>query len=331
MSIECFAQRLLNPYRGVMHTIRYAAAEAVTLDGAHWDIYVSNDALLEGLAINRWTQITDIRYGSWSMVQGLKRGPLYPSDDFLRMEEMGAVVYAHLKRVHQQVPFTQQDHFELWLLDSTRQPLVLLNSALTENAIELDHTITWRAGYAAAEHFFSPALGYLGANGESAGDYLTRYINACAGPQPLAQWFQRHADGSGTGLDCIGSEDVTLRGRSLPSQVFPPLLLATTGHDAGHSALIADFHAWQAPCLLSLSHLAQATRQQLEQQARQQALLVEKHYRLYPSIIDQNSIKAALVEALMQRSQRLAEKTKDTTMSTFYIELHPSPGGDRSI
>ena len=36
MSIECFVQRLLNPYRGVMHTIRYAAAEAVTLDGAHF-------------------------------------------------------------------------------------------------------------------------------------------------------------------------------------------------------------------------------------------------------------------------------------------------------
>jgi len=330
MSIECFAQRLLNPYRGVMHTIRYASAEAVTLDGAHWDIYVSNDALLEGLTVNRWTQITDIRYGSWSQAQGLKRGAIYPSDDFLRLEEMGAMVYEHLTRVHQQVPFTLQDHFELWLLDSAHQPLALLSSVLKENAIELDDSIEWRAGYFAAEHFVSPALHRQGHTAEPAAEYLTRYINTCAGTTPVAQWFQRHVDGSATGLDCIGAKR-ELEGRSLPVQAFPPLLLATTGHDAAHTDLIADFHAWQAPWLLSLSPLAPATRQQLEQQARQQALAVEKHYRLYPAIIDQNGIKAALVEALLRRSQGNVEPSKDNAMSTFYIELHPSPGGDRSI
>ncbi len=38
MAVECYAQRLLNPYRGTMHVIKYEAAEAVTLDGVHWDI-----------------------------------------------------------------------------------------------------------------------------------------------------------------------------------------------------------------------------------------------------------------------------------------------------
>mgnify|MGYP001087937616 CR=1 FL=1 len=42
MVIECYAQRLLNPFRGAMLTIRYEAAEAVTLDGLRWDIYVAN-------------------------------------------------------------------------------------------------------------------------------------------------------------------------------------------------------------------------------------------------------------------------------------------------
>lgn len=330
MSVEYFAQRLLNPYRGVMHTIRYASAEAVTLDGVHWDIYVSNDALLEGLTVNRWTQITDIRYGSWSLARGLKRGAIYPSDDFLRLEEMGAMVYEHLTRVHQKVPFALQDQYELWLLDSAQQPMALLSSVLKEAAMELEESIVWRAGYTAAEHFRSLALQRISTRAESAAEYLTRYINACAGTTPVAQWFQRQADGSGTGLRCLGEEGA-LEGRSLLAQAFPPLLLATTGHDAAHADLIADFHAWQAPWLLSLSQLENATRQQLEQQARQQALAVEKHYRLYPEIIDQQGIKAALVEALLCRSQGNVEPTKDSIMSTFYIELHPSPGGDRSI
>jgi hypothetical protein len=330
MSVECFAQRLLNPYRGVMHTIRYASAEAVTLDGAHWDIYVSNDALLEGLDVNRWTQITDIRYGSWSQAQGLKRGPLYPSDDFKRLEEMGAMVYEHLTRVHRQVPFKLQDQFELWLLDSARRPLALFSSVLTESAIALDEAIIWRAGYAAAEQFFSPAWQRAGGSAEPAADYLTRYINRCAGPAPVAQWFRRQADGSGAGLGIIGA-DQALAGRNLPAQDFPQLLLAATGYDTAHAALIADFLAWQAPWLLSLSRLENATRQQLEQQARQQALAVEKHYRLYPEILDHQGIKAALVEALLRRNQGHVAAAPDTTMSTFYIELHPSPGGDRSI
>jgi len=330
MSVECFSQRLLNPYRGVMHTIRYASAEAVTLDGLHWDIYVANDALLEGLEVNRWTQITDIRYGSWSQAQGLKRGPLYPSDDFKRLEEMGAMVYEHLTRVHRQVPFKLQDHFELWLLDSARQPLALLSSVLSESAMVLDDPIVWRAGYIAAEHFFSPALRQLSGTTEPAAEYLTRYINRCAGTAPTAQWFRRQADDGGAGLACIGA-DSALEGRNLVAQDFPQLLLAMTGHDAAHAALIADFLAWQAPWLLSLSRLEHATRQQLEQQARQYALSVEKHCRLYPEILDQQGIKAALVEALMRRSQGHTAEKPDTTMSTFYIELHPSPGGDRSI
>ncbi len=79
MQIECYAQRLLNPFRGVVHTIRYQSAEAVTTDGIEWDIYVANDALLDGLGrAGKRAQISDIRYGHWSAEKGLKRGPLYP-------------------------------------------------------------------------------------------------------------------------------------------------------------------------------------------------------------------------------------------------------------
>lgn len=38
MQIECYAQRLLNPFRGTMQVVKYASAEAVSTDGVHWDI-----------------------------------------------------------------------------------------------------------------------------------------------------------------------------------------------------------------------------------------------------------------------------------------------------
>ena len=100
MTIECYAQRLLDPFRGTMLTIRHGAAEAVSLDGVRWDIYVANDLLRDGVAARGEVQVSDIRYGSWSRETGLKRGSIYPSEDFKRMEALGAVVYQHLLHVH---------------------------------------------------------------------------------------------------------------------------------------------------------------------------------------------------------------------------------------
>ena len=115
MSFLCYSQRLLNPFRGVVNCIRYRSAEAVTADGVRWDIYVSNEALREDMPDRRHTQVSDIRYGSWSEKSGLKRGPIFPSEDFRLMEAMGTRVYEHLLEVHQDVPFPFLDSAELWL------------------------------------------------------------------------------------------------------------------------------------------------------------------------------------------------------------------------
>jgi hypothetical protein len=103
-NIHCYAQRLLNPLRGTLQTIAYVSCQAVSTDGMHWDIYVRNDELVADLENSYSVQTSDIRYGSWSGDRGLKRGPVFPSDDFNRMEEMGAVVYEHLLPAHRQVP-----------------------------------------------------------------------------------------------------------------------------------------------------------------------------------------------------------------------------------
>ena len=128
MQLECYAQRLLNQFRGVMNIIAYQGAEAVTTDGVHWDIYVRDTELVQDLANSNRVQTSDIRYGSWSARQGLKRGALYPSDDFKVLEHRGAIVYEHLLNQHRQVPFPLTDAFELWLLDSNDRPLAICAS-----------------------------------------------------------------------------------------------------------------------------------------------------------------------------------------------------------
>jgi hypothetical protein len=286
-----------------------------------WDIYVANDALLDGLGrAGRRAQISDIRYGHWSAEKGLKRGPLYPSDDFKRLEEMGAVVYEHLLKVHREVPFAFRDAFELWLLDRSDQPLALLHSVRTHSETDTKPPLDWRAGMAAQERFQSAAIADPP---DSAGLYLTQYINSLA--SGVAQWFCRTDDGSGLGLHALKGGEA-LRGRVLEAEAFPSLFIATAGMDAAHTRLVHDYHAWQAPWMLLLPHLDAATRSALEASACQQAELIEKHCRLYPAVIDRAALQAARVEAALVRSQPRVQK-QDDVMPMFYIELNSTESG----
>ncbi len=321
MDVECYAQRLFNPFRGSMHTIRCAAAEAVTSNGVHWDIYVTNDQLLDGLTPTRNAQVSEIRYGSWSESAGLKRGAIRTSGDFDRMEAMGEAVYAQLRRRHGEVPFPFRDDHELWLLDDAGAPLALLHSVTAERDMSFDIAPEWHAGYAARERFVSSAVPARGAN---AGDYLTRYINARAGASPAAQWFRRAPDGGGTGLAGIRLEAKRVV-RRLGAGEFPPLFLSDAGHDAGHRRLIEDFFDWQAAWFLVLPTLADDTRRHFESRARREAFVVEAQHRLYPRTLDARAIRAARVEALLRRSRQTADVIEDP-LSPHYVELNPCGG-----
>jgi len=324
MSFDCYAQRLLNPFRGSMHVIRYEAAEAVTADGLHWDIYVTDDDLLNGLEHSAHTQVGDIRYGSWSATHGLRRGPRNTTEDFRRLEAMGDMLLDQLTRLHGKLPFPFRDHFELWLLDAEQQPLALLDSVIEESEMALDARVEWHAGYAAHDRFSTPAMDRISGNTdcpENAGDYLTRYVNARAGLHPAAQWFRRTSEGYGTGLDGVRLAP-GLTGRELAAPAFPELLLADIGHDEAHCQLLDDFHAWQAAWLLTLPHLERPARQTLERQARRQAQVVENQFRLYPELIDADTITAARVEARLRRDSSPVPMADDC-LPAFYIEISP--------
>ena len=329
MSFLRYSQRLLNPFRGVVNCIRYRSAEAVTADGVRWDIYVSNEALLEDMPDRQHTQVSDIRYGSWSAERGLKRGPIFPSDDFLLMEAMGTRVYEHLLEVHEDIPFPFLDTAELWLLDDRNLPLALLESALDPAEIDTGQPPRWNPGLACRRSFASTAAESLLEDNAGPGDitdYLAAYINSMrTGKTPAAQLFVRDAAGTGTGMQGIGM-DPALVGRTLARQDFPVMLLDLQHHDSVHARLVSDFVSWQAPWQLLLPSLAPETRRRCERNARVQPLKVEKHYRLYPEIIDREVIDAARVEARLRRT-RPTGTDREEIMSTFYIELDTEQAG----
>jgi hypothetical protein len=323
-AVQYYAQRLLNPFRGVVNIIRYQYAEAVTSDGVHWDIYISNDTLLDGLLNKGSVQTSDIRYGHWSKLTGLTRGPIYPSDEFFMLEEMGAVVYQHLLKVHDQLPFPFMDTIELWLLDKENKPLALLNSVVNEADIDDYQLLDWRAGRLSREAFRSESVDIAPRGAaQNAADILIDYINNCADTPPAAQWFKRNQDGSSIGI--MGHNiDTSLTGRILTAECFHPFFISTLHHDDYYSALVHDFLNWQSPWLLLLDTLSKEERENFENHARKQAIVVDQQYLLYPEVIDQSFIRAARVEAKLRRSQQV-EVDQDEVMSTFYIELNPSP------
>ena len=323
MLFRSYAQRLLNPFRGVMNIIEFQGAEAVTTDGRHWDIYVRDTGLVEDIANSHKVQTSDIRYGSWSLQDGLKRGAIYPSEDFKVLEHRGALVYEYLLEHHNDVPFPLEDSLELWLLDRQHQPLGLLDSALSEEDIELDCPVDWRAGHECRKHFRTPVMQHLLETAHTdtgAGEYLTRYINERAGSPPQAQWFRRRSDGSGEGL-CGINLGTELECRRLPDTAFPAYFLRENDNSAPHRQLIQDFIAWQAPCLLLLQNLGTAVRRRFEGLATSRALCVDNQYRLYPLILDEAAIKAARVEAILRRNE-VVENEEDNIMATYYIELN---------
>ena len=314
MQIVCYAQRLFNPFRGIMNIIAYGGAEAVSLDGIEWDIYVRDTELVADLQNNRRILSTDVRYGHWSKHKGLVRGSIYPSDDFKRMEAQGHVVFEYLRHHHQDVPFPLQDRYELWLLDIMRQPLAILNSVVNPADIELDCPIKWRAGVRCCEDFCSPHFDGLNKKQYKAGEYISHYINECAQPEPCAQWFHRQQDGSGISLQGIDLH-AQYRSRRLDDKAFPKYFINDLSHDAQHSQLLDDYLSWQAPYFLLLQDLSDHRRGIIEKQACQRALLIDELCHLYPQLIDEKLINAARVEAILRRNQ---DGVKTSTEDDYY-------------
>ena len=315
-----YSQRLLNPFRGSMNIIEYKGAEAVTLDGENWDIYVKNRELVKDLKPQKNIQISDIRYGHWSHKDGLIRGPIYPSDDFKRMEEQGAMVYEHLLQHFEELPFPFLDNYELWLLDKNSYPLALIDSSLRESEINGDPILDWRAGQACRHEFTSETYTAIKQNDQlNAGQYLTNYINQLCSAPPQAQWFKRTLDGHGIGMKGhnISAE---LIDRELSDTHFHALMISDKNHDNQHINLINEFIQWQSPWLLLLDSISETQRMILEEKSQKRALVVDQLHRLYPEVIDKRLINVARVEATLRKNCKTEETQDESISDTIHSE-----------
>ncbi len=297
---RCYSQRLLNPFRGIMSVVEVDGADAVSKDGIHWSLYVHGEVDRELGEDGHWREIPlpDIKYGTWSAETGLKRAPIRSVADYEEIDTTGQRVLGAIKANCASLPFPISDHFELWLLAADDfLPLTLIAAATEHESRETPERPAWRPGKAAREQFHGPDHELVDAEADC--EALARIVNDRAGLQPVAQWFRRRLDGIGEGME-INSAAETMPRRNLPAEAFPELLLRDDWHNPEDGALIRAYLDWQSPWLLLLQTLHTDTRRRLERAARQRAIETSRQHHLYPTVIDPDGLKVALVEARLR-------------------------------
>lgn len=300
MLVRHYSQRMLSPYRGLMHVVETDGADAVTVDGVHWDLYVDNIGLLQGAYRDGYQDVSvpDIKFGSWSREQGLARAPLISTLNYDAIQAAGSALLAAVKQLQSELPFAAGDDLELWLLDQEGLPLALLNSQPVDSEPAATEMNKWVVGQRCRRRF-QPGSATDGSDFCYA-EWLESRINACAGETMASQWFIRNEVGaSATGGFNLKPE---WEGRQLAHNAFPELLVRSNWDDSVMNDLIADYVDWLAPCLLQMPQLCETSRARLERVAWLQAMEVETMYAMYPEIFDRNGLNAALVQARIMRA-----------------------------
>ena len=209
---------------------------------------------------------------------------------------------------HPPTPFPMVDSLELWLLDAVQAtPLALLRSLSPRDEPPAVTDVDWIAGFRDEESFYAPSL----AGSQTAGadkrtyiphsEVLTRCVRSAAGARPMTQWFHRQHDGSGAGISGHNLPN-ELESRALKKDQFPRFLLREDWSDEMQTLLVSDYHSWQAPYLLTHSTHSIEARNWLERAACQQAERLYSVRRLLPEILNKDLIEAAMVEAVIRRT-----------------------------
>lgn len=305
--LQHYSVRRLSPFRGTLHVLETHNAQAYTEDGRIWRLQIR--AMLPRQSWGRLDQVMSSRIviiGEWTAKTGLQQVPLNPLLDRQEIAYTIDELLAGLEKYQDQLPFPAEDNFELWLLDAKQQmPLGLLASSRNQDHLPNPATMRWKAAEISDHSFVSAALLDSKRPQQEKQQHHYEVVNSIirklAGTTGRAQWFKRTADGQGQGL--TGQHiAIELEGRQLPVEAFPELLVQEKGETELDTAIITDYINWLAPRLLTLLTLAPATRQRLETLAFEQALEVEKYYRLYPEVFDESGLTAALVEAQLRRA-----------------------------
>jgi len=302
MGVICYSERILNPFRGVMNTIALPDADAVTIDGINWELYIHDCFHNHRADPEEFTQIDmpDIRFGSWSRKAGLTRAPLIDSYYYDEIQIIGTLLLEAVREFADRVPFEFRDNYELWLLDQERrEPLALLDSACFKRDIYTPASLKWKAGIRCREQFRS-RIAPEDAD-KTPADLLDQLVNNRAGDRPGAQWFKRRDDGYGYGMRGVNLDE-RLIGRELSPRLFPRLFIEQSWDNEPATALVDDFIDWLSPWILLLDFLKDPQREAFEAAARRHAMIVDRVHPLYPKVVCDRHIRAARVEAMLRKS-----------------------------
>ena len=303
-----------------MNIISIGGADAVTIDGSNWTLYIHDnfDCPTDDPEEFFEIEMPDIRFGDWSEKSGLKRSPLIASYHYNEIQAIGQVLLDAVEKFADRCPYGFEDKYELWLLDDkTDEPLALLDSVCKKTEIHAPETLIWEAGLRCKQEFLKE-FSLTDEQLTTTGDLLNQIINQRAGEHPAAQWFYRDRFDYGKGMDGINLDN-KLASRELSARLFPKMLVQQQWLNKSDETLIDAFINWLSPYLLVLDFLRDAQREALELSAKQYALLVDKMYPLYPKVINQQAINTARVEAMMRKSNQT--KIKDSTTGTVeYLE-----------
>jgi hypothetical protein len=265
--LEYYSLRRLNPYLGLIQVIDLGPVRAYCDDGNNW--YVRRIFDMEV----HWHQYD-------------------PEAKVSRRQVQQAIAD------HPELPFPRLDRYELWLLrKSDQQPLALLKSCRWAEEMGTVSDPHWYSPGGTQGDFYVEGLGA----GSGHKQQLEQMIRWAAFPQPVVQWFQRHEDGSGTGLQGM-RVDATLEGRRLPAEAFPELLISETWDTEEEAAMARGFHDWYAAALLAHPDLSDAARQRLERSVIRNPVPLLNNYHLLPRMIDKKRLEVAMVAARLMKN-----------------------------
>ena len=306
-----FAIRRLSPFQGSLQIIEAGDGQASSSNGLDWRIQVriqtshEQGDSLDGPLPDHQT----ILFGFWSSEGGFHRVPLPPMISSRQIEVAAQPIIDDLLATASRVPFKQIDHCELWLLDKNNLlPLVLISACCDNTELPTIHRLEWQPTLQSDHSFtrtWSKSEEVISVHEPR--DELNKIIRDAAGQNPKAQWFLRDHNGNGKGIAGINI-DADIQTRQLRNSEFPELLLKNDWQDANIQQLVNDYLDWQAPFLLTLAELNPLTRERLEQLAFRQVFKVEGQHKLWPEVIDEARLRAALIEAQMRRSNPEAGK-----------------------
>jgi hypothetical protein len=294
--------RRVNPFLGVTQVVQLDTGRALSTDGINWEIQLAVERPVAWGSLNRHrSERQYCRYAVWSHQEGFARFPVQPTLDRSAMGEAAQTLVDCVEAQRPMLPFPLADRFEVWLLDGANQaPVALLATATAKHLIASRPPAAWSAAPADQEGFFSPSLIADGSPQEAGVrprrhlDCIEHLIAQRGGSARRTKCFER-------GHRSACADAIAFPTASLNQADLPELPLAENWSRAEDTNSIGDYLAWLAPRQLTLP-LAPLTRGRMERAAASNPPLVERLFRLYPAIVDQEFINRIRVEARLMKA-----------------------------